>query len=178
MQHRRPDRSEAGEYYFRYIDQVTDEDIVGYLRAQRNAVLGLLAAVPESMGAHRYAPDKWTLREVVGHVNDCERLFSARAFWFARGFDSPLPSFDQNIAIESGGFNDRSWSGLIDEFGAVRDGTIAFFGGLPSDAWDRRGTASDNPFTVRALAYLAAGHAAHHLEIVKARYLRDPLTSA
>ena len=173
MPQRRPERSEAGEYYFRYIDQVKAGDIVAYLRSQRTDVLDLLGAVPESMAGHRYAPGKWTLREVVGHVTDCERLFSARAFWFARGFDSPLPSFDQNVAIESGGFNDRPWADLIDEFGAARAATSTFFAALPAGAWDRRGIASDNPFTVRALAYLAAGHVTHHVEIVKARYLAN-----
>jgi len=175
---RRPERSEASEYYFLYIDQVKDDDVVGCLRTQREEVLGLLRGIPEAMAGHRYAPDKWTLREVVGHVNDCERMMCARAFWFARGFDSPLPSFDQNVAIEAAGFNDRSWRGLIDEFAAVRDATLTFFTGLPAGAWDRRGIASDNPFTVRALAYLVAGHVIHHVEIVKTRYLADRLGGA
>jgi len=170
---RRPDRSEAADYYFRYIDQVPDADILQCLRAQREDVLRELRGVPEAKAGHRYADGKWTLREVVGHVNDCERLFCARAFWFARGFDSPLPSFDEQVAIAAAGFDERSWGGLIDEFATVRDATLAFFSGLPAGAWDRRGIASDNPFTVRALAYLAAGHVAHHLAIVKARYLGD-----
>ena len=168
---RKPERSEAAEYYFRYIDQVQDADVVSVLRAQREETLALLRGVPESMAGHRYAPGKWTLREVVGHINDTERLFCGRAFWFARGFDSPLPSFDQNVAIDAGRFNDRSWSGLIDEFAAVRDATITFFASLAPDVWDRRGIASDNPFTVRALAFLGAGHVTHHLAIVRAKYL-------
>ena len=168
---RRPERSEAADYYHRYIDQVPGSDILGYLTSQREDVSRVLRGVAEAKAGHRYAPDKWTLREVVGHLNDTERLFCSRAFWFARGFDSPLPSFDQNVAIAEGRFNDRSWTGLIDEFLAVRDATLTFFAGLPADAWDRRGIASDNPFSVRALAYLAAGHVTHHLEIVKSRYL-------
>jgi uncharacterized protein (TIGR03083 family) len=169
---RRPGPAEAAEYYFRYIDLVQDPDIVRFLGAQRDEVLRLLRGVPEARAAHRYESGKWTLREVVGHINDTERLFVARAFWFARGFDTPLPSFDQNRAIAAAGFNDRSWSGLVDEFAAVRDATVTFFAGLPAGAWDRRGIASDNPFTVRALAYLAAGHVAHHVDIVKGRYLQ------
>ena len=168
---RHPDRSEAAEYYFRYIDQVPGTDIVGILTTQRDDALRLLRGVPDSMAGYAYAPGKWTLREVVGHINDTERLFCARAFWFARGFDTPLPSFDQNVAIDAARFNDRSWSGLLDEFAAVRDATLTFFASLPEEAWDRRGIASDNPFTVRALAFLCAGHATHHLEIVKAKYL-------
>ena len=168
---RKPDRDEAAEYYFRYIDHVADADIVAALTAQRDGVLGLLRAVPEERGGDRYAADKWTLRQVLGHVNDTERLFCGRAFWFARGFDTPLPSFDQHVAIAAARFDDRRWPDLIDEFAAVREATLTFFRGLPADAWDRRGVASDNAFTVRALAYLAAGHVAHHVSIIKARYL-------
>jgi len=168
---RRPERTEAAEYYFRYIDRIPDTDIVGVLRSQREAALGVLRGIPEHRAGHRYAPEKWTLREVMGHINDTERLFCARAFWFARGFDTPLPSFDPDVANAAARFNERSWSSLIHEFAGVRDATVSFFSGLPADAWDARGMASDNPFTVRALAYLTAGHVAHHLEIVRSRYL-------
>ena len=171
QRHRRPDRSEAGEYYFRYIDQVPPGDVVGHLASQRDEAVALFRDVPDSLAGHRYAEGKWTLREVVGHISDTERLFSARAFWFGRGFDTPLPSFDQNVAIDAARFNERTWRSLVDEFAAVRDATLSFFTTLPPEAWDRRGIASDNPFTVRALAFLAAGHVTHHLEIVKARYL-------
>jgi hypothetical protein len=167
----RPERSEVADYYFRYIDQVQGADIISSLTRQRDDVSRMLRGVPEAKAGDRYAPGKWTLREVVGHVNDTERLFCARAFWFARGFDSPLPSFDQDVANAAAQFNARSWSGLVDEFVAVRDATLTFFGSLPADAWDRRGIASDNPFTVRALAYLAAGHVTHHMAIVTSRYL-------
>jgi len=170
---RRPERSEAAEYYFRYIDQVAGANVLDALTAQRRDALDLLRGVPETKAGHRYAPDKWTLREVLGHVNDTERLFCARAFWFARGFDTPLPSFDQNVAIAAARFDERAWRDLVDEFAAVRDATLAFFRSLPADAWDRRGIASDNPFTVRALAYLAVGHVTHHLDIVRTRYLQS-----
>jgi hypothetical protein len=168
---RRPERAEASEYYFRYIDQVPDADIIGVLTAQREQVLHLLRGLPEGKAGHRYASGKWSLRQVIGHVNDTERLFCARAFWFARGFDTPLPSFDQNVAIEAARFDERSWGSLLDEFAAVRDASLTFFAGLPDEAWDRRGIASDNPFTVRALAYLTAGHVTHHLDIIRTQYL-------
>ncbi len=171
LPYRRPARSEAADYYFRYIDQVHGSNVLDSLSVQRRETLEVLHGVPETKAGFRYAPDKWTLREVVGHINDTERLFCTRAFWFARGFDTPLPSFDQNVAIASGRFEERSWDGLVDEFAIVRDATLAFFANLPADAWDRRGIASDNPFTVRALAYLAAGHVQHHVDIVKTRYL-------
>ena len=120
---------------------------------------------------HRYAPDKWSIRDVVGHLNDTERLFVMRAFWFARGFDTPLPSFDQHIAVLSAGAETRTLRSLVDEFQSVRSSTLTFFQNLPDEAWMRRGIASDNPFTVRALAYIGAGHVIHHLKILRERYL-------
>ena len=171
MPSQRPDQSEAAEYYFRYIDQVPAGEICGILRAQRDSAEALFRGIGAAQSECRYADGKWTLREVVGHLADTERLFLMRAFWFARGFDTPLPSFDQNTAMAAGGFNAREWHDLIDEFGAVRHATIAFFEGLPAEAWDRRGVASDNPFSVRALAWLVAGHLEHHARIVRDRYL-------
>jgi DinB superfamily len=170
----RPERSEAAEYYFRYIDLVPDGDIVRMLASQRDETVAYLERIPEDHAGYRYAAEKWTLRDVVGHLNDTERLFAARAFWFARGFDTPLPSFDQNVAISTGGFNARTWRSLIDEFAAVRDASVTFFASLPEPAWDHRGIASENPFTVRALAYVIAGHVTHHVRIVGERYLPAP----
>lgn len=167
----RPARDEAAEYYFRYIDLVTDQDIVQALERQRDEALTRWRGIPAERAGHRYAADKWTIRQVVGHINDTERLFVSRAFWFARGFDTPLPSFDQNIAMTAADFDARSWSDLIDEFDALRRSTVAFFRGLPPGAWSRRGIASGNPFSVRALAYLAAGHVLHHDTILQERYL-------
>jgi hypothetical protein len=171
MSSQRPERSEASEYYFRYIDQVADGDICIILRSQRDTARALLLGIDERLADHRYAEDKWTLREVVGHMADTERLFLMRAFWFARGFETPLPSFDQGTAIITGRFNTRRWPDLIAEFATTRDGSLAFFDGLPPEAWDRRGIASDNPFTVRALAWLMAGHVEHHMRIVRECYL-------
>ena len=166
----RPDRTEAAEYFFTYIDQVPDGDICEILRAQSAGVLNLFELISEDQSLHRYAADKWSIREVLSHVNDCERLFVFRAFWFARGFDTSLPSFDQNVAVDTAGADDREWRDLVDEFRSVRAATIAFFRSLPASAWDRRGIASDNPFTVRALAYLTAGHVTHHVAILRERY--------
>jgi DinB superfamily len=168
---KRPERSEAADYYFTYIDKVPDGDICRILESQSVEIPALLEAIPEAQSDFRYAADKWSIREVVAHLNDCERLFVFRAFWFARGFDTPLPSFDQNVAMTGAGANQRSWSSHIDEFRVVRAATLAFFRNLPSEAWDRRGVASDNPFSVRALAYIAAGHIVHHAAILADRYL-------
>jgi hypothetical protein len=124
----------------------------------------------EERSLHRYAPDKWSIRQVLSHINDTERAFTFRALWFARGFDEPLASFDQNVAIAAAGADERSWTSHVDEWRTIRAATLTLFRHLPADAWLRRGVASGNPFTVRALAYITAGHVTHHLRILKERY--------
>jgi hypothetical protein len=166
-----PDRSEAAEYYFRYIDQVPAGDICEILEEQQAETLALLRGIGDEESLYRYAPDKWSLRDVLSHVNDTERLFVFRAFWFARGFDTSLPSFDQLVAAAAAAADTRSWASLVAEFQAVRAATLSFFRALPEAAWSRRGVASDKSFSVRALAYLTAGHVTHHSTIIRERYL-------
>ena len=166
-----PDRTEAAEYYFTYIDKVGPGDICEILRAQKPETLALLQSIDEEQSLYRYAPDKWSIREVLSHLNDSERVFSFRALWFARSYDTPLPSFDQDIAVAEAGADQRSWKSHVDEFAALRDATLAFYENLPADAWARRGIASGNPFTVRALAYILAGHVTHHSGVLRTRYL-------
>lgn len=165
-----PDRTEAAPYYFTYIDQVPEGNINEVLREQLPATLAFLQGISEERSLHRYAPDKWSIRQVLNHVSDSERLFVSRALWFARGFETPLPSFDQDVAAVAAAADERSWSSHLEEFRTVREATQTFFQGLPADAWSRRGIASDNPFTVRALAFIVAGHLAHHLRILRQRY--------
>jgi hypothetical protein len=167
-----PDTTEAAEYYFTYIDQVGGGDIRQILEVQAGETLGVLRDISEERSRHRYAPDKWSIKQVLSHVNDTERAFVFRALWFARGFDSPLPSFDQDIANTGARADDRPWRTHLDEFRAVRSASVQFFNNLPDDAWSRRGIASGNPFTVRALAYMTAGHLTHHLKILRERYLQ------
>jgi hypothetical protein len=171
MRHQRPVRGEAADYYFSYIDQAGDGDILAQLESQAAEAVAFFQAIAESRTLHRYEPGKWSIREVLGHLSDCERLFAFRAFWFARGFDSPLPSFDQLTAASSALSDARPWPDLIEEFAAVRAATVTLFGGLSEAAWDRRGIASGNPFSVRSLAYIAVGHVTHHVAILRARYL-------
>lgn len=166
-----PNRTEASEYYFTYIDKVPSGDICQILETQLGETLALVRGVSEERSLYRYAADKWSMRQVLSHINDVERLVVFRAFWFARGFDSPLPSFDQHTAVANAAADLRSWSAHIEEFESVRKATLSFFGNLPEPAWMRQGIASDNAFTVRALAYIAAGHVAHHSEILRTRYL-------
>lgn len=171
MTHRRAEHSEAKDYYWKYMDRIQDDDILAALERNGRETAALLRTVADETSRHRYAEGKWSIREATGHVIDAERLFVSRAFWFARGFDAELPSFDQDTAVVSSGADARSWKSLIEEFDAVRASTIAFFRNLPDEAWDRKGIASGNPFTVRALAYITAGHADYHNAILRERYL-------
>lgn len=166
-----PDRTEAAEYYFTYIDQVGQGDIRQILAAQLPETMALLEGISDETSLYRYTPEKWTIRQVVGHMNDAERLFVFRAFWFARGHDSELPSFDQDIGVARADFDAIPWKDHIDEFRAVREATVGFFQNLPEEAWTRRGIASGNEVSVRALAYITAGHVAHHARILRERYV-------
>jgi hypothetical protein len=167
----RPERAEAAPYFFRYIDLVRDEDVLPRLDAQLGETLAFLAGITEERALHRYAPDKWSIRQVLGHVNDAERLFLFRAFWFARGLEAPLPSFDEKKATAVAQADRFAWASHVEDFRACRLATLSFFRTLPSEAWMATGTASDNPFTVRALAYILAGHVAHHTAVLQERYL-------
>jgi hypothetical protein len=131
----------------------------------------LFVQISEAKSLHRYAPEKWSIRQLLNHVTDTERAFTFRALWFARGFEAALPGYDQNIAASGAGADQISWAAHIEEFRAVRLATILMFRNLPPTAWTRRGIASDNPFTVRALAYIIPGHFAHHVKVLKERYL-------
>ena len=167
----RPQTSEAAPYYFTYIDLIKSEDIVPAMESQMAETLQFLNGITEEKSHHSYEPGKWTIREVLNHVNDGERVFTYRAFWFARGFQDALPSFDQDIAVPAAHANDTSWAELVEEFRNVRLATISFFKNLPDEAWSRTGVASDNSFTVRSLAYIIAGHVAHHRNVLAERYL-------
>jgi hypothetical protein len=166
-----PQRDEAAPYYFKYIDRVSGDDVVRTLATQLDETLPFLRGISEEKSLHRYAPDKWSIREVLNHVNDAEQVFLFRAFWFARGFDSPLPSFDEKICAGAARSDEFSWASHIEEFQAIRRAAVAFFRNLPAEAWTRSGVASGNPFTVRALAYILAGHLDHHRAVLEERYL-------
>ena len=167
----RPQTSEAASYYFNYIDLITSENIVPAMESQMGEMLEVLQGVSEEKSLYSYEPGKWTIREVLNHVNDGERVFLYRAFWFARGYPDALPSFDQDVAVQAAQANKTSWAELVEEFKNVRLATISFFKSLPEEAWSRTGVASDYPFTVRSLAYIIAGHVAHHRNVLAERYL-------
>ena len=167
----RPEAAECAPYYFRYIDQVAGGDALPILERQLEESIPFLTGISEETSLHRYAPEKWSVRQVLNHINDTERAFAFRALWFARGFASPLPSYDQTIAAAGAEADRVTWAAHVEEFRQVRLSSISLFRNLPPEAWMRRGIASDNPFTVRALAYIIGGHVAHHLSIVRERYL-------
>jgi hypothetical protein len=167
----RPQDTEAAPYYFLYIDLVQGDDVSAVIERQLAESQTFLEGISEERSLHRYAPDKWSIRQVLNHLTDTERVFTFRALWFARGFDTPLPSFDQNIAVSGAAADSISWAAHIEEFRSVRLSTMSLFRNMPPEAWTRTGIASGNPFTVRAMAYLVAGHVEHHLTILRERYL-------
>lgn len=166
-----PAPTEAAEYFHKYINQVGSGDIRQLLDTQAREMQALLAGISDEQSRHRYAPDKWSIRQVLSHLSDTERVFTYRALWFARGCGGALPSFDHEVAIATAGADDRPWADHIEEFRTVRAATLTLFRGFAADAWDRQGIASGNPVTVRALAYIVAGHVTHHVKILRERYL-------
>jgi hypothetical protein len=167
----RPAKSEAAEYYFTYIDQVKGDDIQVVLATQLEESTAFFTGISEDTSQHRYSPEKWSIRQVLNHLTDTERSMAFRAFWFGRNFSTPLPDYDQNIAASAAEADRICWAAHIEEFRRVRLATISLFANMPSEGWMRTGVASDNLFTVRALAYIIAGHYAHHVKILGERYL-------
>jgi hypothetical protein len=167
----RPSPNEAAPYYFGYINRVSSDDILHELESQLDETLPFLRRIPEEKSLYRYAPEKWSIRQMWGHVNDTERVFLMRALWFARSFDSAMPSFDQDIAVAGAGSDDVPWARHVEEFREIRLATLSFFRNLPEEAWTRKGIASGNPFTVRACAFVVAGHVLHHGAVLREKYL-------
>jgi hypothetical protein len=169
----RPGVDEYPAAFSDYVGRIADdEDIVAVLASQRDQVLAWLAGIDEGRGDYRYAPGKWSVKEVVGHLCDTERVFAYRALRIGRGDTTPLPSFDDQAYVAEVRAGDRSLADLSAEWGDVRRATTALFRHLPAVAWERRGIASDQPISVRALGYIIAGHVRHHLEILESRYTK------
>jgi hypothetical protein len=166
----RPAPTEYAAFYEKYVALVPGTDIVSALGAQRLQMGQLFAARSERDGNFRYAPDKWTVKEVVGHITDSERIFAYRALRIARADQTPLSGFEQDDYVRAGAFGQRTLADLVEEFALVRSATSALFHSLGESAWLRRGTANKNEVTVRALAFIIAGHELHHREILKERY--------
>ena len=172
----RPQPGEYAPYYDRYISLVLDNeqgnDIVQTLDEQRRQTVLLLSGLTEVDGDLRYAPDKWSVKELLGHLNDTERIMSYRALRIARADATPIEGFEQDDYVRSGPFVRRPLADLIDDYMAVRRATLSLFRNLDESAWTRRGVANKNEVTVRALAYIIAGHELHHRRMLEEKCLK------
>lgn len=168
----RPHPSEYQSYYARYVSLVLDGNLIETLAAQHEATQQLLRDLPENRARFRPAAGEWSVTEVVGHMIDTERIMACRALRFARGDDQPLPGFDQDPYVAAADFDARALSSLMEEFAALRRSHGLMLSGLSEAAWMRRGVASGNDVSVRALAWIIAGHELHHVISLKAKYLR------
>jgi hypothetical protein len=167
----RPQADEHLEYYSRYITRVPDGDLIAMLREQVIDTVALLRGLSEEQGNYAYAPGKWTIKEVVGHMADTERVMAARALWFARAPGAELPGFDENAWTPAGNFNVRRVGDLLEELEVVRAATVQFARHLDERTLKQRGKANGADISVRALLYIIAGHERHHVELLRERYL-------
>lgn len=168
---RRPDDTEYLSYYSRYISLVPEGDIVNTLNAQIEGTLKLLRGLQESKGAFRYAPEKWSIKELVGHVTDTERIFANRALRFSRNDATPLPGFEENDYVRNSSFNDYALVDIVAGLESVRRSSVFLFRHMTAEASMRRGKANNTEISVRALAYVMAGHELHHMNVLRTRYL-------
>ncbi|MGH9935960.1 MAG: DinB family protein [Blastocatellia bacterium] len=167
----KPDSTEYAPYFEKYVSLVPEGEIVVTLGKQIENTLSLLGGLSETQGDLRYAPGKWSVKEVIGHLIDTERIFAYRAMRFARNDATPLPGFDENGYVANAGFGSRSLADLAEEFEHVRKSNIHLFKHLDGDSCLRRGAANDHEISARALAYIIAGHELHHVGILRSRYL-------
>ena len=168
----KPEETEYLPYYGTYISLVQDGDIRATLGNQLAETLTLLQSIPETRAGFRYAPGKWSIKELVGHIIDGERVFAYRALRFARNDQTPVPGYEQDDYIREASFDDCALADLAAEFSSVRQSSLFLFKHLSEEAWTRRGTANDSEVSVRALAYIIAGHELHHREILRSKYLQ------
>ena len=168
----RPETNEYAAYYDRYISLVTDDEIVPVLAAQSTELQDIFTGIPEEKGTFAYDDGKWTVKEVLSHLIDGERMFAYRALRISRGDETPIEGFEQDGYIENSHANSRSFAELLEEFNLLRRANLLLFNNLDDTGWTRIGTASDNRVSVRALAFIMAGHLTHHIHILKERYLK------
>lgn len=166
----RPSTTEYAEFYQRYVARVTETDILGALESQTAELTRVLAGVTREREHFRYAEGKWSVREVLGHLIDAERVFGFRAFSFSRGEAAPLPSFEENDYVARSRYAEQTLADLLDEFVALRRSNLACLRPLKDTDWTRVGIASGKPVSVRALAYIMVGHVRHHMNVLAERY--------
>ncbi len=166
----RPQPGEYAPYYDRYISLVPESDILTTLDSQRREMMLLLSGRSEADGDHRYAPEKWSVKEVLGHICDTERIFAYRALRISRGDRTPIEGFEQDDYVRNGPFGKHPIAEVIEDYISVRRATMTLFRNLDGEAWLRRGTANNNEVSVRAIAYTIAGHELHHRRILEQKY--------
>lgn len=169
----KPAPTEHAPEFSKYVTLVPEGDIIQTLEQQIENSLSLLRTIPSDKANFRYAPDKWSVKELLGHLIDSERIFSYRALRFARNDQTPLPGYEQNDYVREGDFDSRNLADMAEEFATLRRATIQLFRPLNETEWLRHGKANENDVSVRALAYIIAGHELHHMEVLRSRYLQS-----
>lgn len=167
----RPNPGDYHSYYETYITKVEGNDILKILNEQNKKTQEILNSFPANKGNYRYADGKWTVKEVVGHLMDTERVFAYRALCIARGEKKSLPGFDQDDYVREGNFNARELYDLIYDFRLLRESNLLMFRSFSEDMLNRRGTANESSVTARAILWIIAGHEKHHIQILQQRYL-------
>jgi hypothetical protein len=167
----KPATDEYAPYYGRYVDLVPAGNIIATLRQQMRDTISLIAGLTEQQALHRYSPGKWSLKEVIGHIIDSERIFAYRALRIARNDKTPLPGFEQDGYVINGPYHQRERSEIAKEYEVVREASIYLLEGLSEEAWDRRGKASEAEVSVRAMGWIISGHEIHHKNVIRERYL-------
>ncbi|HEX8424046.1 MAG TPA: DinB family protein [Pyrinomonadaceae bacterium] len=173
----KPEETEYLPYYSKYVSLVQEGDVLAALGKQSEETLALLRGIPESRAGFRYAQGKWSIKELVGHMIDSERIFAYRALRFARNDRTPVPGFEQDDYIREASFDDCLLAALAAEFESVRHASLFLFKHLSEEAWTRRGVANESEVSVRALAYIIAGHELHHREVLRSKYLSSGQTN-
>ena len=167
----RPDLSRVPEFFHGYISKVKEDDLMTGLKNSTNGLFDLLRSIPPEKHDHRYAEGKWTIKEVLQHMIDGERVFTYRALRFARKDDTPLPGFDENLFAQTAKIDKRNWSDLVEEFAAVRKASEMMFASFDDEQLDSSGVASERPIYVLGIGFIVAGHVNHHCQIIKEKYL-------
>ena len=173
----RPDLSRIPQFYHNYINQVPQDDLREAFKVQTPAFIKFIESIPPDKYDYRYADDKWTIREVLQHIIDAERVFAYRALRFARKDATPLPSFDENLFAENAKADKRDWKEMVEEFKVVRKSSEYMFNSFDDDQLDATGISNSNPVYVLAIGFVIVGHAIHHMRITKERYLQSQLAN-
>lgn len=168
---KKPANEEYPAYYGTYINLVPEGCLNDILLKQLDETIALLSDITETQENYRYALGKWTLKEVIGHITDTERIMSYRLLRIARGDKTPLAGYDDEQYVKEAMFTSRSLPDLLEDFIAVRRSTLTLVSGLSEEDWSRKGVANDSEISVSALAYIIAGHELHHVKIIKEKYL-------